>query len=117
MNLDDALNAHSQWKIKLRTAILKKETLDVKSVSADTCCELGKWLHNEAKIKFSKLRCYTDLVEKHAAFHKQAGRVALAINEKKFEEATALLGAGTQYMSASSAVGIAISTLKNEAKL
>jgi hypothetical protein len=117
MNIESALAKHAEWKLKLRSAILKQETLDAVTISKDNCCELGKWLHSEAKTKYAKLASYTDCVTKHAAFHTEAGKVANAINSKKYTEADAMLNAGTAYSSASNAVGSAILRLKKEANL
>ncbi|MBR7800872.1 CZB domain-containing protein [Undibacterium fentianense] len=115
MDLTQAVAKHVEWKTKLRAAIAKKEQLDEKTISADNCCDLGKWLHGAAKPSVGTLPAYKDTVLKHAAFHKEAGKVASAINAKKFTEAEAMLGNGTAYASASTAVGIAIANLKKEA--
>ncbi|MDO8272919.1 MAG: CZB domain-containing protein [Gammaproteobacteria bacterium] len=117
MNLDDAIQAHAQWKIKFRGAISAKDQMDAVKISADNCCPLGIWLHGEAKSKYSHLNTYKDVVQKHSVFHKEAGKVASAINAKKYSEATAMLDAGTPYMSASLATGVAISVLKKEVDL
>jgi len=117
MDLNNAIEKHAEWKMKFRTAISRKETLDASSISKDNCCELGKWLHGEAKAKFSSLKSYLACVAKHSAFHLEAGKVAQTINAKEFSKADAMLNAGTPYTSASSAVGVAILQLKKEAKL
>ena len=87
------------------------------SVSKDNCCELGKWLHGEAKPQFGHLESHTDCVSKHAAFHVEAGKVASAINLKKYAEAEQMTGGLTPYTSASSAVAGAILKLKKESQL
>ncbi len=117
MDIDSALAKHAEWKLKLRTAILKQEIMDAATISKDNCCDLGKWLHGEAKIKFAKLPSYTDCVAKHASFHTEAGKVATAINSKKYTEAGSMLNAGTPYSAASNAVGSAIMRLKKDAAL
>lgn len=117
MDLTQAVAKHVEWKTRLRAAISKKEQLDVATVSSDNCCELGKWLHGPAKGSFGTLTTYTDTVLKHASFHKEAGKVATAINAQKFQEAESMLSSGTAYAAASSAVGIAIANLKKEAGL
>jgi methyl-accepting chemotaxis protein len=117
MDLDKALQAHGEWKLKLRTAINKKEQLDAKTISADNCCPLGQWLHGEARGKYNTLRAYTQCVSKHADFHREAGKIASAINQGKYAEAEAMLNGGTPYAAASSAVGGAILGLKKEAAL
>lgn len=117
MDLSKAIEKHSEWKVKFRSAISKQEILDAETVSKDDCCELGKWLHGESKLKFGKFTSYMDCVAKHAIFHVEAGKVARTINSRKYAEAEAMLNAGTPYSTASSAVGIAISRLKKEAGL
>lgn len=117
MDLDQAIQKHSEWKIKFRTAISKKEAMDAATISKDNCCELGKWLHGDASTKFGDLASHSECVTKHAAFHVEAGKVAAAINQKKYAEAEQMIGAGTSYTTASSAVAGAILKLKKEARL
>lgn len=117
MDLNKAIEKHAEWKVKFRSAISKQEVLDAETVSKDNCCELGKWLHGESKLKFAKLASYNDCVAKHAVFHLEAGKVARTINAGKYAEAEAMLNAGSSYTTASSAVGIAITRLKKEASL
>ena len=115
MDLDKAGQAHSEWKVKLRMAIAKQETLDVATISADNCCPLGKWLHGEAKAKFAAHPAYRDCLTKHASFHREAGAVARAINGEDYAAANKMLEGGTAYAAASSAVGSAILGLKKAA--
>lgn len=117
MDLNDAIKAHSDWKMKLRSAISAQSTLDADTISKDNCCALGKWLHVESKAKLGALRSHSDCIRQHAAFHKEAGKVATAINSKKYKEAEQMQGSGTPYATASNAVVMAIGALKREAKL
>ncbi len=117
MDLNHAIDRHAEWKIKFRRAISGHETMDAATISKDNACELGKWLHGEAKAKFGKNDAFAECVSKHAAFHVEAGRVAQSINQKKFAEAEAMLNPGTSYANASSAVGLAIMRLKKEVGL
>jgi methyl-accepting chemotaxis protein len=112
MDLNTASQSHSEWKVKLRLAITNRETLDAATISKDNCCALGKWLHGEAKAQFGKVPSYGDCVAKHADFHREAGKVASAINAADFERAGKMLDAGTPYAKATSAVGSAILGLK-----
>ena len=114
MDLDLAVKKHAEWKLKFRSAISNKETMDVATISKDNCCELGKWLHGEAKHKLGHLASYLDCVGKHAVFHTEAGKVASAINAKKYAEAESMIDAGTSYHAVSGAVGTAIMRLKRE---
>lgn len=117
MDLDQAIERHAQWKIKFRQAITNKETMDADTISKDNCCELGKWLHGNAKTKFGHLASQKECITKHAAFHTEAGKVAQAINAKNFTEATAMIESGTPYAAASGAVAVAITKLKKESGL
>ena len=56
MDLDGALAAHADWKIKLRAAIDNHENIDVAKLSKDNCCAFGMWLHGEAKQKLRSSR-------------------------------------------------------------
>ncbi|MCP5269507.1 MAG: CZB domain-containing protein [Zoogloeaceae bacterium] len=116
MNLDTAIGKHAEWKVKLRSAIARQETLDAESIAKDNCCELGKWLHSEAKEKYAAMHSYSPCVETHAAFHLEAGKVAAMINARKYSEAEAMLGSGSAYSKASTAVASAIMRLTKEVK-
>ncbi len=114
MNLDSAIQKHTEWKVKFRTAIAKKEQMDAVTIGKDNCCELGKWLHGEGKTQCGSLASYATTVSKHAAFHVEAGKVATAINAKKYAEAEAMLGSGSAFTSVSAEVGLAPTRLKKE---
>jgi len=114
IDLDKALEKHSEWKVKLRTAISKREEMDAATISRDDCCDFGKWLHHDVKSRLAHEPSYADCVDRHAAFHIEAGRIANMINAKKFSEAETLLGNGSAFVAASTAVGVAIMRLKKD---
>ncbi len=116
MDLEKALTAHAEWKIKLRGAIQKKEHVDATSISSDRCCPLGEWLHGEGRQRHASLPSHGQCLSKHAEFHRQAGAVASAINQGRFAEAETILN-GPGYMAASNAVGMAIMALRKDARL
>jgi methyl-accepting chemotaxis protein len=117
IDLDGALKKHADWKVKLRTAINNKETLDAATISKDNCCDFGKWLHDEdSHQKIAHLQSYHDCVTHHAAFHRAAGKVAEVINAKKYDEADKMLGNNSDFANASSAVGSMIMRLKKDIK-
>jgi Chemoreceptor zinc-binding domain len=116
MDLNDAITKHAGWKLKFREAISTKETMDAETISKDNHCGFGKWLHSEGKSKFGNLSGFSECIIKHAAFHVEAGKVAQAVNDKKYEEAETMLGFDTPYTKASNAFGAAIMHLRNEAK-
>jgi methyl-accepting chemotaxis protein len=117
MDLTAAMKAHAEWKMKFRNAIVRKEVLDVDTISVDTCCDLGKWLNGESRHTLGGLRSHADCLVKHAEFHRQAGRVAQTINAGNYSEAEAMLGSNTPYRTASQNVVVAIAALKTEGGL
>jgi methyl-accepting chemotaxis protein len=117
MDLESAIGKHAEWKMKFRSAISKQEQLDAATIAKDNCCDLGKWLHGEAKGQFARLENYKNCLQNHADFHVEAGKVARAINARNYAEAEAMIGGGTPYSRVSSAVGVAIMALKKETRL
>lgn len=115
MNFEEARKKHAEWRFTFRSAITTKATLDAEAIAKDNCCDLGKWLYGDAKIKFAKYPSYTECVKKHAQFHVEASKVARVINARKYDEAQALLGMGTGFSSASGAIGSALDTLEKDA--
>ena len=96
MNFDDAITAHSQWRIRLQGVIAgtNQEKLDPQVVALDNKCPLGQWIHGEAKQKFQNLKEYPNLVEKHAAFHQCAAEVLRRVAAGKLEQAKANVSTG-----------------------
>ncbi|HXD39760.1 MAG TPA: CZB domain-containing protein [Ramlibacter sp.] len=115
MNLENAIAAHAEWKSRLRIAIRKQEKLDADEIALDDQCPLGKWLHGEGKGQYGRLAYFSNCVTKHAQFHKSAAHVARTINAGKYGEAQTMLGLGSPYAEASTAVAVAIIHLRREA--
>lgn len=116
MDLDNAIKAHAQWRVKFRSAIAKQEQLDVATIAKDNCCELGKWLHSDAKREYGNAEAYKALVAKHAAFHTEASKVAVVINAKRFADADKMMATTSPFVTASTEVGMAIGRLKQAPK-
>lgn len=117
MDLEKAVQTHGEWKLKLRMAIAKKEPVDAVSLGRDNCCTVGQWLHGEGKARFGGKAELQTAIEKHRAFHVEAGKVAGLINLGRYAEAETALGASTPYSTASSQVGGALIGLKRAAGL
>jgi Chemoreceptor zinc-binding domain len=116
MDLDTAIEKHAEWKLKFRSAISKREQLDATTIAKDDRCELGRWLHGEARQLMGKSPSYSACVSKHTTFHAEAAKVAETINAGRYDDAERMLASGTPYMLASSSVAIAITNLKLEQK-
>ena len=117
MDLNNAVQKHAEWKIKLRSAISKHQQMDVATLSRDDCCELGEWLHGDAKMRFGKLGAHADCVHKHQVFHQEVAKVATAVNAGRYVHAEALLGAGSGFVKASSALSVAFMQLRKTAEV
>jgi hypothetical protein len=112
MNLDNAILAHYEWKNKLKAAIAAKSQLDSATISRDDCCEFGKWLHGDGGRLYSGKSEFTALLQKHKTFHSEAGKVAVAINGARYDEASKMIESSTPFGAASLAVGVAVNALK-----
>lgn len=114
MDFDQAISAHVEWKTRFRTAIAAQSQIDAATVSKDNLCPLGKWLHGDARAKYAHLAAFSTCLAAHAAFHREAGRVAGLINEHRFDDARAALEIGTPYAGASMNATVAITKLRRE---
>lgn len=112
MDLDNAIAAHQQWKIKLRGAIADKQQLDATTIARDNCCELGRWLHGTGKMAHGTKPEFQAVVSKHRAFHVEAGKVAELINAKRYDAAEKAIDVGTSYAAVLSGVAVSINVLK-----
>lgn len=116
--LCSANEAHSEWIVKFRIALSQAqehnaEQIDVHTIAKDDCCEFGKWLYGEGKVKYGFLPSYRTCLDKHAAFHVEAGNIASVINAKQYTEAEAMLENTFSFMS--DEVGVALKQLQKEA--
>jgi hypothetical protein len=112
IDLDSAVKAHSDWKQKLRNAANQHDQLDAATVSRDDCCMLGKWLHGAGRPGYGHLPQFSELLGKHAEFHREAGRVVQTINDGRYDHALTMISGGTSFNDASSGVVVAIRQLR-----
>jgi thiol peroxidase len=104
------VGSHIHWINKLRESIANKGTLlNVEIISKDSCCPFGKWLHNEhTRLHLGHLHRYHECVEKHAAFHIEAGKVAELANKGKYDNALRELNSDSDFSRASNTLITAI---------
>ncbi len=114
-DLDAAVVKHQAWKTTLRNAAMRGESVDAAAIGRDDCCPLGQWLHGAGRGRWGKRPIFTDLVDKHAAFHREAARVAQAINTGQQQEGLAMLGNNTAFAKATQATVMAIRALQMDA--
>lgn len=117
MDLNNAVQKHAEWKIKLRSAISKHEQMDVTTLSRDDCCELGQWLHGDAKARFGKHGAHADCVHKHQSFHHEVAKIATTVNAGRQAQAEDMLGAASPFAKASSALSVAFMQLRKSAEI
>jgi methyl-accepting chemotaxis protein len=112
LKLDNAILAHHVWKNKLRAAIASKAQLDADTFSRDDCCDIGQWLRGEGEALYGQKPEFTALLQKHKAFHTEAGKVATQINAANYVQAAHMIDSGTPFAAASLAVAQAVNALK-----
>jgi len=112
LDIDGAIEAHRQWKVKLRTAIEHQSQLDAETISCDDRCPLGKWLYGPGGHRLGSRPSFVQLLEEHKVFHQAAGDVAKRINSGAYSQAQRMLGAGSEFAIASTAVTTALARVK-----
>ena len=111
-DFDKAIEAHRQWKVKLRSAIAQHEKLDADTICRDDRCPLGQWLHGSGGQRWGTRPLFTQLLAKHADFHQSAGSVARKINAGQYADAEKLIGSGSHFSDISLEVTTLLSTAK-----
>lgn len=91
--IDEALQAHTIWKTKLRGAVktgrLPKPARDI---ACDDQCGFGKWLIRlKSDPDVTGKEGYRLVAEAHTAFHRVAGDVASKVEAGQADAASALL--------------------------
>ena len=115
MDFNDAIKAHSSWKMKLSAYIRKPDgSLKVVDVEPDNKCELGKWIYGEGA-KHSTMLEYGTLKTEHAKFHKCAAAVVKKADSGQNVSEEVALGGSSDFSQASSAVVSAIMKMKAKA--
>jgi hypothetical protein len=114
VNLEDAIQAHAAWKIKLAVYIKKPDgSLKPAEIGADGRCPLGQWLHGEAA-KHSSLPEYQTLMAEHARFHKTAANIAEQANSGRKLNTEEALGGGSEFAAVSLSVVKAIKNMQTK---
>jgi len=113
VDVDAIIDAHRQWKVKLRQAIEDRSQVDTATLSRDDCCALGKWIYGDGQ-RLAERPTFSTLVGRHAHFHRVAGQVGELINQRRMREAEDALAPGTAFAKATSEV---VSTLSSAKRL
>jgi chemoreceptor zinc-binding protein len=114
MDFDQAIAAHSAWKRKLSEYLSSPNgSLRAAEAGADNRCELGKWIYGEGST-YSALPTFATLKHEHARFHKAVGAVIKKVDSGQPATAESELGSKSELSRASSAVVLAITTMKKQ---
>lgn len=111
VDVDGVIDAHRQWKVKLRDAIESHAKVDAATLSRDDCCVLGKWIYGDGQRLASRPN-FSELVARHKHFHQVAGQVGELINRRAYREATEALAPGTPFSNATTDVVMVLSSAK-----
>jgi aerotaxis receptor len=114
LRLESAIEAHLQWKAKLRNAVRRKEHLDAEAICRDDRCELGRWIHGDGKARWRHVPAFTELLARHASFHQEVGKIARQVNAGQLDAAMAAMNGGTPFAVATQATVVAIKALRHE---
>ena len=113
-NLNKAISAHAQWKIKLRNAAMNHEHLDANTIHRDDACALGQWLYGDGEHVHGDKETFKHLRHAHKEFHHAAAMVAETINGGQTDRAQRMLGNGTPFANSTNKVIKAIQELRKQ---
>lgn len=93
LDINSAIVAHENWKIRLSAYLAGKSAEDLrpKVICFDDRCDLGKWLHGPARQQLGKYTSFHQLVAEHKNFHYHASNVVSLTQSGKIEEAGKML--------------------------
>lgn len=104
VNFQDAITAHTHWKMKLASYIAKPDhSLNAFDLENDNKCQLGQWLHGEGH-KYSAPPEFSRLLSDHARFHRAASEIVKKADAGQRVTEDIALGARSEFASASAAV-------------
>ena len=115
MDFDEAIKAHSAWKMKLGAYLRSPDgSLKAGDVGVDNKCALGQWIYGEGS-KWSSLPEFGVLKTEHAKFHKAAAAVITKADAGQSTTEETALGSKSEFASASNSVVSSIMVMKRKA--
>ncbi|MDM7456005.1 MAG: methyl-accepting chemotaxis protein [Tepidimonas sp.] len=112
LDIDEIIDAHRQWKIKLRDAMENHHRVDVDTLRRDDCCALGKWIYGEGRQRFGSQPRFAELIERHSHFHQVAADVGELVNRREWRQAEEAIAPGTPFSQATRGVVQVLSAVK-----
>lgn len=112
IDIDTAIAAHENWKLRLQNYLNGKssEVLQPELVCLDDRCDLGKWLHGPGGQRLGKYPAFSMLVARHKYFHVQASTVVALAQADDKDKANQTLD--SSYRHASNQVVLLLKELK-----
>jgi len=104
MNSNEAIAKLAYWTFRFRTAVYAKQQVNVVDINKDTKCNLGEWLNGEATQIHGASPILARCLTEHAAFHREAYRVAAAVNSGNQGDVERLLAPGSPFFQATKTV-------------
>lgn len=111
MNFDEAIKAHTYWKVMLKWLINGQRPIDANTVSMDSVCELGMWIAGDGQA-YAGLAGFDAFVRQHTAFHEAAGTIARLVASGHRARADAMMAPQGEFTVASEKTIAAIKELK-----
>lgn len=101
IDIDKAIAAHENWKLRLQDYLDGKssEALKPEVVCLDDRCDLGQWLHGPGKMRLGAYPAFSVLLARHQYFHAQASSVVALAQAGQKDKATQTLGSSYRYAS------------------
>ncbi|PRC92906.1 CZB domain-containing protein [Solimicrobium silvestre] len=98
LDVKSAVLAHENWKLRLTAYLSDQSTENLRPevICFDDRCDLGKWLHGDAKQCFGDHPRFQSLVGEHKNFHYHASNVVSLKMQGKKEKAELLLNSEFQ---------------------
>ncbi|CAO4838633.1 MAG: hypothetical protein CNLJKLNK_00016 [Holosporales bacterium] len=116
MDFEEAIKAHSDWKLKLQRYIKGMgDPIDSSKLSRDDVCPLGCWIYNEGQ-GHKHNPDFQNMVQAHKEFHTQAADIVKRKDKGENVRDEIALGAGSAFTLASEKVVSLLMTLKRTIK-
>jgi len=113
--IDKAIASHESWKLRLKAAIMGGDPElpvhnPIGSAQADDKCVFGRWLYGpELSESDKQTEDYRAVLELHAKFHVEAGKLARCALSNQEEEPDKWMRVWAEYTRASLALANALS--------
>jgi len=105
MDFLSAIDAHGDWKKRLRAYLLNPDhSLSAQKVSSDSECDLGKWIYSGETRAYVCDACFQKLKTVHAEFHEAAAEVVRRANTGEVMSEEDALGSSSAFGMASIAI-------------